>query len=126
MIDKTITKKQKLEMLKKYLPENIVQHCIQVNKVAVFIGRKFIEQGIAIDIEAVDNASLFHDIARVVDIHNFTEDRFKDYPNSRVKFWKDLREKYKGKNHEIAGAEILRENGLEKEAKLLLKHGYHQ
>ena len=126
MIDKTITKKQKLELLKKYLPENIVQHCIQVNKVAVFIGRKFIEQGIAIDIEAVDNASLFHDIARVVDIHNFTEDRFKDYPNPRVKFWKDLREKYKGKNHEIAGAEILRENGLEKEAKLLLKHGYHQ
>ncbi len=126
MTNKNFTKKQKLELLRDYLPENIVNHCIQVNKVAVFIGQEFIKNREDINLQALDTASLLHDIARVVDINDFTEEKFKSYPKPKVQFWKELREKYKGTNHEIAGADILRKKGLEKEAKLLLKHGYHQ
>lgn len=121
-----LAKKQKLELLREYLPENIVQHCIKVNRVAVFLGKQLMKKGIEIDIKTLDTASLFHDIARVIDINDFTEERFKDNPKSKIEFWKKLRENYKGKNHEIAGAEILREKRMHKEADLLLKHGYHQ
>ena len=120
---KSLTRKQQLELLNKYLPENIVAHCIKVNKVAVFIGKEFMKKRIDIDIKSLDAASLLHDIARIVDIRDFNSNF--NVSEEKLEFWKQLREKYKGKNHEIAGAQILRDLNLNKEADLLIVHGYH-
>ena len=43
-------------------PQNIIDHVIAVNKVAVFLCKKLKEKGIEIDSETVDKGSLLHDL----------------------------------------------------------------
>ena len=51
------------ELLKEYrVPENIVAHILQVNRVAMFLAKKLKEKGEKINLELVDAASLLHDL----------------------------------------------------------------
>lgn len=58
-------REQAIALLKKYriLP-NILEHSLQVNRVAVFLAKKLIEAGEKISLDVVDMASLLHDIAK--------------------------------------------------------------
>jgi putative hydrolase of the HAD superfamily len=47
-------------------PKNIVRHSITVNKVAVYLAEKLKSAGEEVDADAVDRASLLHDIGRSV------------------------------------------------------------
>lgn len=59
------TREQAIALLKKYhiLP-NILEHCMQVNRVAVLLAKQLIEAGEKVNIDVVDRASLLHDIAK--------------------------------------------------------------
>jgi HD superfamily phosphodiesterase len=43
-------------------PQNIMNHVIKVNKVAVFLAKELKKKGIDIDVDLVDKASLLHDL----------------------------------------------------------------
>ena len=44
------------------MPENILAHVMQVNRIAVFIAKKLKQKGFAVDVDLVDRASILHDI----------------------------------------------------------------
>ena len=48
------------------VPENVMRHTLQVNRIALYIGRKLLENGIKVDLELVDRASLLHDIDKIL------------------------------------------------------------
>ena len=54
------------ECLRDYLeiktPQNIIEHVIVVNKVAVFLAKKLKKKGIKLNLRLVDKASLLHDL----------------------------------------------------------------
>ncbi len=57
------SREQCLQLLHKYkVPENIVRHSLQVERVAVFLARKMKQAGEKVDVELVGRAALLHDI----------------------------------------------------------------
>ncbi|MBN1645103.1 HD domain-containing protein [Candidatus Woesearchaeota archaeon] len=59
------TREECLQLFEKYkVPKKVVEHCKQVNKIAVFLAKKLKEKGINISVELVDAASLLHDVGR--------------------------------------------------------------
>jgi putative nucleotidyltransferase with HDIG domain len=57
------TREKAIEMLKEYkMPDNIMAHTMQVNKVANFLAKKINENGTKVNLELVDRASLLHDL----------------------------------------------------------------
>ena len=57
------SKEKCFELLKKYrVPENIVAHTLEVNRVAMFLAKKLKEKGEEINLGLVDAASLLHDL----------------------------------------------------------------
>lgn len=59
------TRGQAIALLKKYrVLSNIFEHSVQVNRVAVFLAKKLAQAGEKVDIDAVDMASLLHDLAK--------------------------------------------------------------
>ncbi len=55
-----------IALLHKYeLPEHIVRHLKAVEKLAVFLAKKFNEKGIKVDTELVSRAALLHDIDKL-------------------------------------------------------------
>ncbi len=58
--------KEDLTLLKKYgIKGEILKHSLGVNKIAIFLARKFKEKGFNINISLVNSASLLHDIGRL-------------------------------------------------------------
>lgn len=54
-----------LQLFKQYnVPDGVLEHCKQANKIAVFLAKKLKEKGISINVEVVDAASLLHDVGR--------------------------------------------------------------
>lgn len=58
-------RKEVMNILKKYCPENVVEHCLVVNKAAMRIAKKIKENGYDIDLNLVETGSLLHDIGRI-------------------------------------------------------------
>ena len=57
------TRKQAMELLKGYkMPDNIIAHTMQVNKVSNFLARKINENGTKVNLDLVDRASILHDL----------------------------------------------------------------
>lgn len=95
-----ITKKECMDLLKKYnMPENIIQHTLMVNKIAVFLAEKLYEKGEKIFVPTVDSASLLHDIGKIKAIKGEAE------------------------SHVAEGYEILQKENLISEAIICRKHG---
>ena len=69
------TREQAIALLNKYkvLP-NILEHSLQVNRVAVFLAKKLIEAGEKVSLDVVDRASLLHDIGKSITIAEKKED----------------------------------------------------
>lgn len=91
-----ISREKCLELLRKHNPDNIVRHSIQVNKVAVFLANKINKNGIDVDIEAVDIASLLHDLGKYKEVTT-------------------------GIDHGLAAERILMEEGFPKKIRELVK-----
>ena len=58
-------RKEVMSILKKYCPENIVKHCILVNKAAMKIAKKIKSNNYNIDLNLIEASSLLHDIGRI-------------------------------------------------------------
>ena len=60
------TKQQCFEIFKEHkVPQNIIEHCLMVNKIAVFLAEKLKQKGIDINIDLLDRASLLHDLDKI-------------------------------------------------------------
>lgn len=90
-----------LEILNEYkVPENVINHCIMVNKIAVFLAKKLKEKGIDVNIELVDAASLLHDVGRTGEKEQYPN------PVHLERGYERLKEKYP------AVADTIRVHGL--------------
>src|SRR3989338_431110 len=109
------------------VPLHVRKHCETVSRFAVEIGQKIAAQGETVDLELLRHAGLLHDFVRVVDFRSFHPETF-PYPATTddVKFWENLREKYKGRGHEEVAAEILRARGFTFVAAIIEKHRFLQ
>lgn len=98
------TKEQCFALLHKYkiLP-NILDHSIMVNKVANYLAEKLHEKGIKIDLDAVDCASLLHDIGKSITILEKLEDQ-----------------------HHILAEEILTKEGYPELGLVCRRHSLHE
>ncbi len=98
-----------------HLPKHIQKHCIQVAKVAIYIGTK-----INIDLAHLRYAALLHDLLRMCDISKFDPDQLKNQfaaTESDIKYWQKLRQKYANTPHWLAAKialEDLNEPDIEK------------
>ncbi len=59
------TRKQAIKLLKEHVPENVLRHSLQVNKISVLLANKLKKSGLDIDVELVDRASLLHDLDKI-------------------------------------------------------------
>lgn len=65
------TKEQCMRMLLDLkVPQNIVEHTLLVNRVAVFLADRLKKAGVEINVELVDRASLLHDLAKPSKTHS--------------------------------------------------------
>ncbi len=61
-----LTRDYAFKLLKEYkVPENIVNHSLVVNKVAMYLTRKLKEAGVKVNEDVVDIASLLHDLDKM-------------------------------------------------------------
>lgn len=68
---KVIGKEQQQELFKEFkTPEHVQQHCNEVARVAVLIGKKLNEHGYHLDIDEIRGAALVHDLVRVQPDHD--------------------------------------------------------
>lgn len=90
---KVIGKEQQQELFKEFkTPEHVQQHCNEVARVAVLIGKKLNEHGYHLDIDEIRGAALVHDLVRVQP------------------------------DHDLRGARILEDKGYPEEAGLIRRH----
>ncbi len=95
-----ISRKECIKLWDKYkMPDNVRQHSLLVNKVAVFLAERLVEKGEEVFIDLVDTASLLHDIGKMREIEKKTE------------------------NHIAEGYEILQKENLVSQAIICRKHG---
>jgi len=89
------------ELLRKYqVPDNIKEHSLAVKQVAVELAKKLRSSGVKVNLELVASSALLHDIAKHICL-----------------------EREQDKKHPDKGAEILREEGYEKVARVVAQHG---
>lgn len=92
-----------MALLSKYgVPENIIAHCINVSKIAVFIAEKINSRGGNVNVSLVRAAALLHDIDKIIEIKNKS-----------------------GRHGEMA-REILEKEGYPEIAKIAQRHVIHQ
>jgi len=109
--------KECYRLLKEYhIPLILLRHSEQVAYVAKTIAQKFKDSGIDIDVSLVQRSALLHDIARA--------SHFSSYESpEEEKFWKGVKEKYKGRRHGEMAYDIFKQDYPEL-ANIILKHAY--
>lgn len=109
-----------------HVPNNVKQHCLIVNRIAVFLAEKLKAKGETLDLDLVDRLSILHDLLKpivITDLH--TDPKFKCYPTQKqIEFWKQMQEKYKGKHETQIFAELFSPEFPEF-AELMLHYGDH-
>lgn len=100
------------------LPENVREHNRQVTKVADLIASKFNEKGHLVDSQLVHSAAMLHDIARPIDVTDFSE-----FSEGCTTLWKDLKKRFQHVRHPEAAYLLLKDTYPEV-AKVIRKHAY--
>ncbi|MBS3116521.1 hypothetical protein J4421_02895 [Candidatus Woesearchaeota archaeon] len=104
------THQQCLELFDTYkVPLNIKEHCLKVNKIAVFLAKKLQESGVKINLDVVDRGSLLHDLFKIAAIENPYPNKFhkRAFTPEELAMRERLRQKYPGKfENEIAYEEL--------------------
>lgn len=110
-----------------HVPRHVRRHCEAVARFALSLGEKLVAMGVKIDLALLRHAALLHDFVRVVDFRTFNPERFPDPVSALdMEVWKNLRAKYCGLHHAIAGAQILAERGFIDVAEIVRAHRYLQ
>lgn len=110
-----------------HVPLHVRRHCVAVAEFALQLGNELAKAGIKIDLKLLGNASLLHDIARIVDFRELHPEKFPDPVTAEdIKCWQELRTKYLGMHHADAAALILEERGFTDIAAVIKAHKYMQ
>lgn len=89
------------QLLRKYqVPDNIIRHSLAVKQAAVKLADKLQGNGVAVDKELVASSALLHDIAKHICLDQEEDEK-----------------------HPAKGAEILKEEGYDRIAEIVAKHG---
>ena len=91
------TEEQCLQYFDQYkVPQNIKDHCLNVQKIAVFIAKKLKEKGININLDLVSSAALLHDLFKMVTIVSIGTNKFHQqvFSEEELIMRKELMEKY--------------------------------
>lgn len=107
------SKEQCLKLLDTYhVPQNIRRHVIKVTKIALGLGYEFKKQGIKINLDLIERASLLHDLFRMADIHgDCRQNKFivpSDQTEANYLFWESLKEKYPKTHHGVIAADYFK------------------
>ena len=106
------TQEQCLNYFEEYkVPENIKQHCIKVQEVAVFLANKLREANIEIDTELVRAGSILHDLFKAAAIKDVTPDKFhsRSFTEEELEMRKNLIKRFPGKFENEIAHEIFKE-----------------
>lgn len=107
------------------VPENIILHSETVMRFAETIAKEFVNNGEQVNIDDIKAAALLHDILKIVDIRDEKYKMICEKATDRdIKIWNDLRKKYKGMDHAIAGYKLLKEMDEDKLARMVLIHRF--
>lgn len=93
------TQNQCLNYFDEYkVPMNIKEHCLNVQKIAIFLAEELNRSGVAVNVELVSKAALLHDLFKVVAIDELKPNMFcsYSYSNEEIEMWKYLKNKYVG------------------------------
>ena len=97
---------QCLDFFEQYqVPRNIKEHCLAVQKVAVFLAEQLLTAGISLNLELVRAGSLLHDLFKAVSIQDTKSDKWnrRKFTEEEEAMREELRKKYAGKfENEIA------------------------
>jgi phosphohistidine swiveling domain-containing protein len=88
------TTEQCMELFDRYkVPTNIKEHCLHVNKLAMFLAKKLKENNINLNLELVNSASLLHDLFKAVNIDLLKQSEHHPYTPSdeEIQMWKKLK-----------------------------------
>ena len=96
----------------------VMRYCEQVNKVAVIIAKALKKKNISVDIDAIDRATLLHDMARAIDFKSF------DPKTTDIPIYLELYKKFGKIDHPRAAAEILAVEGYPELGKLAEIHRF--
>ena len=107
-----------------HVPVHILRHSETVTKLGVFLARRLIEKGIAVDVDLVERACLLHDLFRVCDcpLEDF---RWFEQPvtdDDKIK-WRRLKAEHGHRRHEDAAHAFL-EDRYPVLAETIRKHKY--
>ena len=103
MKENELTLNNCFEIIEQYaMPNNILEHCKQVSKISLLIGKKYFKKGKNINIKFLTFSALLHDLLKVVEIKKFVKDITVDEIKKKTLKWDELREKYKNVKHEEA------------------------
>jgi HD superfamily phosphodiesterase len=90
------TEQQCMALFGEYnVPKHILEHCLKVREVAVFLAGRLREKGVKINLELIDKGALLHDFLKVVALNNLNESYMgHNYSEEEIRTWKQLRNKY--------------------------------
>ncbi len=94
------TSEQCLDLFNEFkVPKNILQHCLKVREVAVFLAESLRQKGIKIDVNLVGCAAFLHDLLKVVSLTELDNKIYNynyGYSEEEIAMWKKLRVQYLG------------------------------
>ncbi|MBR9690136.1 HD domain-containing protein [Candidatus Woesearchaeota archaeon] len=103
MIDKELTINNCYKILNEYkTPEIVIKHSEAVAKICYFIGEKLIEKGEKVELKTLIPAALLHDIFKIIEIDDYTQEHLKGEKGEKQDKWNELKQRFEGKNHEEA------------------------
>ena len=106
------TEQQCLKYFEEYtVPENILQHCLQVRNVSVFLAEQLKKAGIEVDLDLVNCLALLHDLFKLASLKSLEPTKY--YPNNftaeQIEMWKKLKQEYPGMHENEIAFEILKD-----------------
>src|SRR3989344_7819875 len=91
------TEQQCLKYFEEYtVPENILQHCLQVRNVSVFLAEQLKKAGIEVDLDLVNCLALLHDLFKLVSLKSLEPTKYyqNNFTAEQIEMWKKLRFEY--------------------------------
>jgi len=114
------------KLIKQYrVPVHIQKHMQKVAAVALYVGQKLQQAGEKVDMIAVRQAALLHDIMKLCDFKNLDFEHFEqDVSAEDIQFWTALMKSCSHIGHVEAAYNVLMEIGEEQLATIVRKHRF--
>lgn len=93
------TEQQGREYFQQYkVPQNILEHCLKVRAIAVFIAEKLQQSGETVNLPLVNCLAFLHDLFKMASIDKLGPNKYHSYQHSpeEIAMWQELRKKYAG------------------------------